>query len=131
MSLARLLRGFIAEHRGAYAGAALMLLGIALINTWIPRQVGAIVDRLVAAQGSVLGDLALLAGAGLAVYGLRVGWRLTLFGAAYRLGLRLRVQLMQGLAQQAPRFFQVQRGGDLMALATNDVDAVEHRACRW
>lgn len=125
MSLARLLRGFIAEHRGAYAGAALMLLGIALINTWIPRQVGAIVDRLVAAQGSVLGDVALLAGAGLAVYGLRVGWRLTLFGAAYRLGQRLRVQLMQGLAQQAPRFFQVQRGGDLMALATNDVDAVE------
>ncbi len=125
MRLAQLLRGFIAEHRIAYAGAAAMLMGIALINVWIPRQVGGIVDRLVAGQGSVWSGVALLAVAGLVVYGLRVGWRLVLFGAAYRLGQRLRVQLMQRLATQAPTFFQVQRGGDLMALATNDVDAVE------
>lgn len=125
MSLAQLLRGFIAEHRVAYASAAAMLLGIALINTWIPRQVGSIVDRLVAGQGSTGQGIALLLLGGLAVYGLRVGWRLTLFGAAYRLGQRLRVQLMGTLAAQAPRFFQQQRGGDLMALATNDVDAVE------
>jgi ATP-binding cassette subfamily B protein/ATP-binding cassette subfamily C protein/ATP-binding cassette subfamily B multidrug efflux pump len=128
-TLGALLRQFIAQHRRAYAAAALMLLVIALLQVWIPRHVGRMVDHLVAQHGQ--GDatlwtpLALLAGAGLAVYGLRVGWRLVLFGASFQLGRALRVQLFERLGRQAPAYFQVQRGGDLMALATNDVDAVE------
>jgi len=124
-SLSALLRQFIAEHRRAYSAAALMLLGIALLNVSIPRLVGSIVDRLVAGEDAVWQPLALLLAAGLGGYGLRVGWRLVLFGVSFRLGQRLRVQLMQQLSKQAPAYFQVQRGGDLMALATNDVDAVE------
>jgi ATP-binding cassette subfamily B protein/ATP-binding cassette subfamily C protein/ATP-binding cassette subfamily B multidrug efflux pump len=50
---------------------------------------------------------------------------LQLFAASYQLGVQLRTQLYQRLCQQGPSFFQTQRTGDLMALATNDVDAVE------
>ena len=38
------------------------------------------------------------------------------------------MRLYQRLALQGPRFFQTRRTGDLMALATNDVDAVEMAA---
>jgi ATP-binding cassette subfamily B protein/ATP-binding cassette subfamily C protein/ATP-binding cassette subfamily B multidrug efflux pump len=65
---------------------------------------------------------------GVAIYLLRVGWRLQLFRAAFRLGVELRVRLYERLSLQGPPFFHRQRTGDLMALATNDVDAIEMAA---
>ncbi|MFO0124091.1 MAG: ABC transporter ATP-binding protein, partial [Inhella sp.] len=49
-SLGALLRQFIGQHRGAYAAAAAMLLVIALLQVWMPRHVGRVVDGLVAGQ---------------------------------------------------------------------------------
>jgi ATP-binding cassette subfamily B protein/ATP-binding cassette subfamily C protein/ATP-binding cassette subfamily B multidrug efflux pump len=108
-----------------------MLAGIALLLVWIPRQVGHVVDGLVAARfkdGGLLAQLALLLGAGASVYLLRVWWRLRLFGASYQLGRELRTKLYQRLTLQGPVFFQAKRTGDLMALATNDTDAIEMAA---
>jgi len=130
-TLGGLLAGFMRAHAGAYAGSGAMLLGIALMISWLPRQIGHMVDALVAQQlaGDALWrEVAWLLGAGVLIYGLRVGWRLLLFGTAYRLAVQLRVQLFQRLVLQGPRFYQGQRTGDLMALATNDVDAVEMAA---
>ncbi|MFG6465268.1 ABC transporter ATP-binding protein [Roseateles sp. BYS87W] len=126
-----MLGAFVREHWRAYAGAGAMLSCIALMTVWIPRQVGRVVDALVAGQlhgAALLQQLAVLVLAGLAIYLLRVGWRLTLFKAAYQLGARLRTQLFQRLALQGPAWFQAQRTGDLMALATNDIDTVEMAA---
>jgi ATP-binding cassette subfamily B protein/ATP-binding cassette subfamily C protein/ATP-binding cassette subfamily B multidrug efflux pump len=126
-----MLATFVREHWRAYASAAAMLSCIAAMTVWIPRQVGHVVDALVAGklQGPALIEpLALLVLAGLAIYLLRVGWRLTLFKAAYRLGARLRTRLFARLALQGPAYFQQQRTGDLMALATNDIDTVEMAA---
>jgi ATP-binding cassette, subfamily B, multidrug efflux pump len=130
-SLTRMLAVFVREHWRAYASAAAMLSCIAALTVWIPRQVGHVVDDLVA--GGLEGDallrqLGLLVGAGLVIYLLRVGWRLTLFKAAFRLGARLRTRLYARLALQGPAYFQSQRTGDLMALATNDIDTVEQAA---
>jgi ATP-binding cassette subfamily B multidrug efflux pump len=75
----------------------------------------------------VLGILQLL-GLGLAIYVLRVAWRLRLYSAAYRLGVELRTRLYARLSAQGPAFYQQQRTGDLMALATNDIDAIEQAA---
>jgi len=108
-----------------------MLLGIAVLTVWVPRRVGFIIDDLVAGRltGAVLWrELAILVGMGVAIYLLRVGWRLELFRAAFRLGVELRVGLYERLTLQGPPFFHRQRTGDLMALATNDVDAVEMAA---
>jgi ATP-binding cassette subfamily B protein/ATP-binding cassette subfamily C protein/ATP-binding cassette subfamily B multidrug efflux pump len=77
---------------------------------------------------SLLRELALLVAAGIVVYFLRVGWRLKLYAAAYRLGVELRDRLLTRLALQGPHFYQGQRTGNLMALATNDIDAVEMAA---
>ena len=127
-SLRALILGFVRQHWAAYAGSGLMLLGIALLGVWLPRQIGALVDGLVSRRlvgTPLLGELAWLIAAGLGIYALRVAWRLTLYAAAYRMGVQLRCALFERLTLQGPRFYQRRRTGDLMALATNDVDAVE------
>lgn len=131
MSLYRLIGQFLARHWRSYASAGTMLVAIALLIVWLPRQIGHLVDGLVSRQlqgGALWRELGLLLAAGVAIYFLRVGWRLKLYAAAYRLGVELRERLYRRLSLQGPRFFQGQRTGDLMALATNDIDAVEMAA---
>ncbi|HET9645727.1 MAG TPA: ABC transporter transmembrane domain-containing protein, partial [Burkholderiaceae bacterium] len=131
MSLHRLIARFVLRHWQAYASAGVMLAAIALLTVWLPRKVGQVVDGLAARQlqgSDLMLQLSLLIAAGLAIYFLRVGWRLRLYGAAYRLGLELRAALFERLSIQGPRFYQTHRTGDLMALATNDIDAVEMAA---
>ena len=129
--LSHLIGGFVRRHWRAYAASALMLAGIALIGVWLPRQVGSMVDSLVAQRlhGATLArEIGLLLAAGVVIYGLRVAWRLKLYATAYRLGVELRLRLYERLTLQGPRFYQQRRTGDLMALATNDIDAVEMAA---
>ncbi|KQT13470.1 ABC transporter ATP-binding protein [Ramlibacter sp. Leaf400] len=131
MSLYHLIGQFLRRHWVAYSVSGVMLVGIALLLVWIPRQVGHVVDALVAdrlTQAQLREELMWLVGAGVLVYLLRVGWRLQLYAAAYRLGVELRQRLYARLSHQGPAFYQDRRTGNLMALATNDVDAVEMAA---
>src|SRR3982750_37968 len=128
MSLYRLIARFVLRHRAAYASSAVMLVLIALMLVWIPRQVGHVVDGLVARRWSdaqLWRELGWLLAAGAAIYFLRVGGGLELSAAPYRLGGELRERLYARLTLQGAGFFQDRRTGNLMALATNDVDAVE------
>ncbi|WP_426339432.1 ABC transporter ATP-binding protein [Pseudoduganella sp. S-14] len=131
MSLSRLIGGFVRSHWRPYAAAGAMLTGVAIIGICIPRQIGYMVDGLAAgklgpeALWQAIGLLLLL---GVANYGLRVAWRMKLFSAAYQLGVELRTRFYRRLSLQGPQFFQKQRTGDLMALATNDIDAIEMAA---
>ncbi|MDB5956918.1 ABC transporter transmembrane domain-containing protein [Ramlibacter sp.] len=131
MSLYRLIANFVLRHRAAYATSAVMLVAIAVLLVWIPRQIGHVVDGLVAnrlPRDALLHELGWLLGAGAAVYFLRVGWRLRLYAASYRIGVELRERLYARLSLQGASFYQDQRTGNLMALATNDIDAVEMAA---
>jgi ATP-binding cassette subfamily B multidrug efflux pump len=123
-----LMAGFVRRHWRSYGAAAAMLAAIAVLVVWVPRRVGAVVDSLVSQRltgNQLLMELASLVAMGVAIYFLRVGWRLKLFAAAYRFGVELRTRLYSRLTLQGPGFYQGQRTGGLMALATNDVDAVE------
>ncbi|HEU4853410.1 MAG TPA: ABC transporter transmembrane domain-containing protein [Telluria sp.] len=131
MTLSRLIGGFVLRHWRAYASSALMLVGIAVLTVWIPRKVGSMIDGLAAhtLRGSaLLVEIATLLAFGLVIYLLRVGWRLRLYAAAYQLGVELRTRFYARLSAQGPLFYQKQRTGDLMALATNDIDAIEMAA---
>jgi ATP-binding cassette subfamily B protein/ATP-binding cassette subfamily C protein/ATP-binding cassette subfamily B multidrug efflux pump len=131
MSLSRLIGRFVRQQWRAYAAAALMLAGVAALTVWVPRKIGALIDALAAGRltGSALvPELGALLLIGVLIYFLRVGWRLTLFAAAYKLGVDLRTRFYERMALQGPTFFQRQRTGDLMALATNDIDAIEMAA---
>jgi len=121
----------VRQHRRAYVLSGAMLAGVATLSILVPRKVGAMIDGLAAhtLSGNALlwqiGQL-LLVGAG--IYFLRVAWRQILYGAAYQLGVSLRTRLYTRLTLQGPGFYQRQRTGDLMALATNDIDAIEMAA---
>ena len=131
MGLARLIGGFVRRHWRSYASSAVMLFGVALCTVLVPRKVGAMIDGLAAHRlggHDLLIQIAELLGLGLAIYVLRVAWRLRLYSASYRLGVELRTKLYDRLAAQGPAFFQRQRTGDLMALGTNDIDAIEQAA---
>jgi ATP-binding cassette, subfamily B, multidrug efflux pump len=131
MSFSRLIADFVRRHWPQYAAAAAMLAAIAVLSVWVPRKVGAVVDAMVSRQlsgRSLLLDLAELLAAGVAIYFLRVGWRLQLFSAAYEFGVEIRTRLYARLSLQGPGFYHRQRTGDLMALATNDADAIEMAA---
>jgi ATP-binding cassette subfamily B protein/ATP-binding cassette subfamily C protein/ATP-binding cassette subfamily B multidrug efflux pump len=131
MSLARLVGGFVRRNWQAYGSSAVMLFGVAACTVLVPRKVGAMIDGLAAHRLSghdLLLDLAQLLGLGVAIYVLRVGWRVRLYSASYKLGVELRTRLFARLAAQGPAFYQRQRTGDLMALATNDIDAIEQAA---
>jgi ATP-binding cassette subfamily B multidrug efflux pump len=131
MSLSRLIGGFVRSHWRAYAAAGAMLAGVAVIAIWIPRKIGSMVDGLAANRlggDALLTDIALLLLVGLLNYGLRVAWRIRLYSAAYQLGVELRTRFYRRLSRQGPAFYQKQRTGDLMALATNDIDAIEMAA---
>jgi ATP-binding cassette subfamily B protein/ATP-binding cassette subfamily C protein/ATP-binding cassette subfamily B multidrug efflux pump len=131
MSLSRLIGGFVRSHWRSYAAAGAMLAGVAVIGIWIPRQIGFMVDGLAAGKlgrDSLWQPIGLLLLLGVANYGLRVAWRMKLFSAAYLLGVELRTRFYRRLSLQGPQFFQKQRTGDLMALATNDIDAIEMAA---
>ena len=99
MSLSRLIAGFVRQHWPAYAAAAIMLTGVATLTVWIPRRIGAIIDALAAHQMSMSQlwlELLTLLAVGVAIYFLRVGWRITLFKAAYQLGVMLRTRAETG-----------------------------------
>nr|WP_315467595.1 ABC transporter transmembrane domain-containing protein [uncultured Undibacterium sp.] len=128
MTLYQLLAQFIRQHWRSYVAAAVMLFLVAALTVLIPRKIGQIIDAMVAhnlAGEALIWELATVLLMGVAIYFLRVGWRLQLFAASYRLGAQLRLRLYQRLSMQGPAFFQQQRTGDLMALGTNDADAIE------
>jgi ATP-binding cassette subfamily B multidrug efflux pump len=131
MSLSRLVGHFVRRHWPSYVASGAMLFGVAAFTVLIPRKIGAMIDALAAhslGRDDLLLGLAQLLGMGLAIYFLRVGWRLRLFAAAYQLGVELRTRFYTRLSAQGPAFYQKQRTGDLMALATNDIDAIEMAA---
>jgi len=131
MTLFYLIGQFVRRHWRPYLFSAVLLAAITGIRAWIPHEIGVIVDGLSAhriSHSQLLQGLAGIGCAGLAVYAFRVGWRIQLFSAAYLLGVELRTRFYARMCAQGPSFFQRQRTGDLMALATNDVDAVEMAA---
>ena len=131
MSLSTLLAGFVRQHWRSYAAAALMLAGVAALGVWVPRKIGFMIDGLAAHRlgaTDLLLELGALLLVGMLIYFLRVGWRLILFAASYQLGVQLRTRFYARLSQQGLAFYQQQRTGDLMALASNDIDAIEMAA---
>lgn len=117
---------FISEWR-RYLGAVVFLIIIAVLQLIPPRLVGIIVDGISAktmSSSQLLIWLGLMMLIAVAIYGLRYVWRVWLFGASYRLAVKLRSDFYLRLSSQNPEFYLRHRTGDLMARATNDVDRV-------
>lgn len=125
------LRAFFRAHWRRYAVAGLMLAGVAVLNLLPPAILGRVVDGIVAGTLDAYG-LWRYAGALVAiafgVYVLRFLWRQILFSASYTLGRELRQRIHAHLCTLSPAALVAFPAGDLMARATNDVQAVEMSA---
>lgn len=131
MSVFWQLRWFFREEWRRYGLAvlALVVVGLAvLVPPWITgRVVDAIADGSLT-RSQLLLNVGIVLGVAVVSYTLRVVWRVALFGASFALANRLRRDLYQHLTRQPPSFFQTHKTGDLMARATNDIQAVEMTA---
>lgn len=118
---------FKMEKRSYIIGVCFLML-VSVVNLVPPYIVGKVVDQIddQTLTGAALAEwlLLILLIAGMA-YLFRFLWRIFIFGAALRLGKLLRNRLYEHFTRMSPRFFHKRRTGDLMAHATNDVQAVE------
>lgn len=131
MLLFKDLMWFFKLEKKSYISGIVVLVLVAFLNLFPPYVVRVIIDEIsrgVLTTISLLHWTLLLIGTGLAVYALRFSWRLMIFGAASRLSRLLRKQLFDHFTLMSPQFYQKQRTGDLMAHATNDIQAVEMTA---
>ncbi|HEC63018.1 MAG TPA: ABC transporter ATP-binding protein, partial [Candidatus Acetothermia bacterium] len=107
----------------------LALLAVDAAQLVLPLIVRAAVDDLVAGIGAHLPRYALyLVGIAGVVLVFRFLWRLFLFGAGRRIERDLRNRLFSHFLNLSPSFYAQRSTGDLMAHATNDLEAVR-RAC--
>ncbi len=122
---------FFKEQWPRYLAAISLLLMVALLTVIPPKVVGWVVDGITRGgldNGTLMRYLAGLFGLGVLIYLLRYVWRVMLFGASYRLAYVLRNRLFSHFTRMSPDFYQRHRTGDLMAHATNDIQAVEMTA---
>jgi ATP-binding cassette subfamily B multidrug efflux pump len=127
MNIFRDLGWFFKQEKRSYLFGVLALLLLALLNLFTPYAVRVVVDKM-AANRLTVHDLifwtALSLGVAAVKYGLGFLWRILLFGASNRLGKLLRNRLYEHFTNMSPSFFHQRRTGDLMAHATNDIQAI-------
>ena len=107
-------------------GISLLVL-VDFLQLLIPRFIKGAVDALSsgrATTGDLVETLALILGVSLVIFTFRFLWRRLIFGQARRIEEALRNRLVGHLFLLSPAFFQRRPIGDLMAHATNDMEAV-------
>lgn len=114
-----------------YTIAIGLLIIVGIIDVIPPKLIGYAIDgiHMGTLTGSKLIQLLAFWGALIvAGYGLSYVWLYQLFGGAFVLERVLRSRLMRQLLRMTPTFYERNRTGDLMARATNDLQAVSTTA---
>lgn len=127
MKLLHKLSWFFRLEKKHYLIGILSLILVSFFNLIPPRIMGVVIDRIDKKRltmGQLALDISLLVVAALAMYALRFVWRRYIFGTANKLARILRYRLFKQFTLMSPSFYQRYRTGDLMAHATNDINAV-------
>lgn len=122
---------FFRLEQKAYLIGIVSLILVSILNLIPPMIMGHVIDKITTndLQRSVLlWHLVTLVAAALAMYALRYVWRMYILGTSYRLGQIMRSRLFEHFTRMSPSFYQKYRTGDLMAHATNDINALTRLA---
>ncbi|MDU7770966.1 MAG: ABC transporter transmembrane domain-containing protein [Enterococcus faecalis] len=131
MSIFKKLGWFFKQEKKSYIIGGFSLMMVALVQLVPPKVIGVVVDEIVNKEirlTKIIVWVALLIGAGLAQYLFRYIWRMHIWGSAARLEKELRTQLFHHFTKMDSIFYQKYRTGDLMAHATNDLNAIQNVA---
>lgn len=127
MNLIRKLGWFFRLEKRRYIIGILALSLVSVFNLIPPQVIGQVIDRIDSGRltgEELLYNLLLLTASAFIMYGLRYVWRLYILGTSNNLGRILRYRLFEHFTLMSPSFYQKYRTGDLMAHATNDINAV-------
>lgn len=122
---------FFKLERKAYVIGIISLMLVSVLNLIPPMIMGKVIDRITRQslqESELLWQLFLLVLAAVGMYALRYVWRMYILGTSYRLGQIMRSRLFEHFTRMSPSFYQKYRTGDLMAHATNDINALTRLA---
>ena len=122
---------FFKQEKRAYIIGIIMLFGVALLELVAPKVLGIVVDEInngTLTSEKLLKWVILLVVVGVTMYILRYLWRIMIFGSSLKLARQLRKNLYEHFTKMSPTFYQSRRTGDLMAHATNDIQAIQQTA---
>jgi ATP-binding cassette, subfamily B, multidrug efflux pump len=122
---------FFKQEKKAYLTGIILLLFVALLQLIPPKIVGFLADQMkdgTLTSRSLMKWVLILIVTALLMYVIRYYWRLMIFGSSVKLSKLLRNRLYQHFTNMSPTFYQKYRVGDLMAHATNDLQAIQQTA---
>lgn len=131
MSIIRQLWWFFQLEKRRYLIGIFSLILVSLLNLLPPLMMGRVIDRITdknLSSETLLWSLLILLLSAFAMYYLRYIWRMYILATSYRLGQLMRSRLFEQFTKMSPSFFQRYRIGDLMAHATNDINALTRLA---
>lgn len=131
MGIFKRLDWFFKEQKKRYVIGVLALFVTAIMTIVPPKVIGSIVDAI--SQRNLKPDflclmLLIFLLSSVMRYLMRYVWRKYIFGTSFILERQIRSRLFQHFMKMDQTFYANHRVGDLMAHATNDVDAVREVA---
>lgn len=118
---------FFKQEWRRYTIAITLLLIVNVLEMLPPRYLGQAVDDIRSGQfttSSILFYVTIFCLLGVSVYALTYFWMYQLFGGANVMERVMRGKLMRHLLKMTPTFYEKKKTGNLMALGTNDLNAV-------
>ena len=131
MSIIQKLWWFFKLEKRRYLVGIVALVLVSVLNLIPPMVMGRVIDAITSGrltQDELLLHLFYLLLAAFGMYYLRYVWRMYILGTSYRLGQIMRSRLFEHFTKMSPTFYQNYRTGDLMAHATNDINALTRLA---
>lgn len=131
MSIFRKLGWFFKQEKKHYFYGVTALILVAFVQLVPPKVIGIIIDEIADKQISLQTIsfwIVILILAAIGQYVFRYIWRMHIWGSAARLEKDLRRQLFEHFTRMDHVFYQKYRTGDLMAHATNDLNAIQNVA---
>lgn len=131
MSIIQKLWWFFKLEKRRYLVGIVALVLVSVLNLIPPMVMGRVIDAITSGrltQDELLIHLFYLLLAAFGMYYLRYVWRMYILGTSYRLGQIMRSRLFEHFTKMSPAFYQNYRTGDLMAHATNDINALTRLA---
>ena len=131
MSIIQKLWWFFKLEKRRYLIGIVALVLVSVLNLIPPMVMGRVIDAITSGrltQDELLLHLFYLLLAAFGMYYLRYVWRMYILGTSYRLGQIMRSRLFEHFTRMSPAFYQNYRTGDLMAHATNDINALTRLA---
>ncbi|HET0716146.1 TPA: ATP-binding cassette domain-containing protein [Streptococcus pneumoniae] len=127
MSIIQKLWWFFKLEKRRYLVGIVALVLVSVLNLIPPMVMGRVIDAITSeqlTQQDLLLGLFYLLLVAFGMYYLRYVWRMYILGTSYRLGQIMRSRLFEHFTKMSPAFYQTYRTGDLMAHATNDINAL-------